>query len=52
MEAARSAGIEVVAMYDKYSDSEREEIHALADYHFTDYEEVLVAVEAEMPMSK
>jgi HAD superfamily hydrolase (TIGR01509 family) len=52
VEAARNAGIEVVAMYDKYSDSEREEIHALADYHFADYEEVLAAIKAEMPIIK
>ena len=32
VEAAKNAGIEVVAMYDQYSDGEREEINRLADY--------------------
>lgn len=48
IEAARNAGIEAVAMYDKYSDGEREEINALADYRFADYEEVLAVMEAEL----
>lgn len=48
IEAARNAGIEVVAMYDKYSDAEREQINALSDYQFTHYDEVLAVLEAEM----
>lgn len=35
IEAAHNAGIEAVAMYDKYSDGERDEINALADYRLT-----------------
>lgn len=41
IEAANNAGIESVAMYDKYSDAEREEINNLATYKFNDYEEVI-----------
>lgn len=52
IEAARNAGIEVVAMYDKYSDADREQIHALSDYRFTGFDEVLALIEAEFPQSK
>lgn len=41
VQAGKNAGIEVVAMYDKYSDVDREEINNLADYKFNNYEEVL-----------
>ena len=50
VEAAHQAGIQAVAMYDKYSDGEREEINALADYRFNSYDEVLAAIEAELPV--
>lgn len=41
VEAAKSAGLTVAAMYDKYSDGERSEINALADYTFDTFAEVL-----------
>ncbi len=41
IEAANNAGIEVVAIYDKYSDSERDEIDKLAQYSFNNYNEVI-----------
>ncbi|MBP3501992.1 MAG: HAD family phosphatase [Clostridia bacterium] len=41
IEAASNAGIEVVAMYDKYSDIEREEINKKATYNFNNYREVI-----------
>lgn len=41
IEAANNAGIEVVAMYDKYSDIERDEIEKKATYNFENYEEVI-----------
>lgn len=41
IEAASNAGIEVVAMYDKYSDMEREEIEKKATYSFNNYREVI-----------
>lgn len=45
VEAAKNAGIEVVAMYDKYSDEEREEINCLADYSLKDYLEAIEILE-------
>lgn len=41
IEAARNAGIESVAVYDSYSDGEREQINALADYQIGSYTELL-----------
>ena len=41
IEAANNAGIEAVAMYDKYSDMEREEIEKKATYSFNNYREVI-----------
>ncbi len=41
MEAAANAGIETVAVYDKYSDDEREEINALAAYTVNSYTELI-----------
>ena len=45
VEAAKNAGIEVVAMYDQYSDGEREEINRLADYCLKDYTEAIEILE-------
>ena len=41
LEAAKNAGIQSVAVYDKYSDGEREQINALADYQVRSYSELL-----------
>lgn len=41
IDAANNAGIEVVAMYDKYSDLERDEINKKATYSFNNYREVI-----------
>lgn len=41
VEAARNAGVEVVAMYDKYSDFERDEIEKIASFSFGNYKEVI-----------
>ncbi len=41
VEAAKAAGIETVAVYDKYSDSDREKIDALADYKIESYKELI-----------
>lgn len=41
MEAAKHAGIAAVAVYDVYSDAEREQICALADYQIDSYSELL-----------
>lgn len=41
IEAANNAGIDVVAMYDKYSDMEREEIKKKATYNLNNFEEAI-----------
>lgn len=48
VEAANNAGIEVIAMYDKYSDHEREEINKHANFKFDDYTSVLEAINKEL----
>ena len=50
VDAANRAGIEVVVMYDKYSDHERKEINDKADYTFEHYATVLEVLEAEFAM--
>ena len=47
VEAANNAGIDVVAMYDKYSDSDREAIRSRVKAYFNNYKEVLRAIGAE-----
>ena len=46
IEAAKNAGIESVAVYDPYSDGEREQINALADYQVRSYTELLQSLQA------
>lgn len=41
VQAAKNAGIEVVTMYDKYSDNVRDEILKMTDYYFRNFDEVL-----------
>ena len=41
VQAAKNAGIEVAAVYDKHSDGEREAINALADWQIHSFEELL-----------
>lgn len=41
VEAAKNAGMEVVAMYDKYSDGEREEINKIANYQLDSYADAI-----------
>ena len=40
VKAAKGAGIEVIAMYDKYADVDREYIKSLADYSVNDFHEL------------
>ncbi len=47
MEAAKNAQIEVVAVYDTYSDEDRKEISQLADYQIRDFFEVVEILEKE-----
>ena len=48
VEAANNAGIDVVVMYDKYSDSNREKINMLSDYQFNDFTEMLKYIQKEL----
>lgn len=48
IEAAKNAGIDVVAIYDKYSDSDREEINRLSKYRFNDFLEMLKYIKEEL----
>ena len=41
LQAARAAGVEAVAVYDPYSDPDREAINALADWRIRDFGELL-----------
>lgn len=42
IEAAKNAGIQSVAVYDSYSDGERDQINALSDYQVEHYPELLM----------
>ena len=48
VKAAVGAGIDVIAMYDKYSDSSRDEINAMSNYQFNNFEELLGAIKKEL----
>ena len=48
VEAAHNAGIEVVVMYDKYSDCHRQEISKLAQYQFDNFKEMLEYMKKEL----
>lgn len=52
MQAAKNAGIQVVVMYDKYSDGEREEIQKLADYQIDNYFDVIKLLEEKREVNK
>ena len=39
--SSKSAGIEVVNVYDKYSDSDRDKINEIADYSIKNYQEFI-----------
>lgn len=45
VEAAKAAGMETVAIYDRYSDPDRDRINALADYKVENYTELLVSLQ-------
>ena len=45
IEAAKNAGMQSVVVYDVYSDGEREQINALADYRVNHYSEVLTELD-------
>ena len=39
--AAKNANVEVVNVYDKYADIDREEINKITDYSITSYQEII-----------
>ena len=47
MEAAQNADIDAAVIYDRYSDSEREQINRIADYRFDNYDELYKIVVKE-----
>ena len=48
VEAAKNASIECAVIYDKYPDSEREEIKNLSQYYFNDFNEMLEQINNEL----
>lgn len=48
IKAGIGAGIDTVVMYDKYSDSSRDELNSLAKYRFDNFEELLIAFKKEL----
>ncbi len=50
IEAANNAGIEVVSIYDKYSDSDRDKINKLSDYQISNYQEVINILKGEISL--
>lgn len=48
VEAANNANIDVISIYDKYSDYNREEINKLSKYSFNDFKEMLEYIEQEI----
>lgn len=49
IKAAKAAGIDVVAVYDVYSDDARKEINKMADYTVKGYKEVIEILKKERP---
>ncbi len=47
IEAAKNAGIDVVSIYDKYSDTDREKINELSNYQIKDYLEAINILKGE-----
>ena len=47
IQAAKGAGIEVVNVYDKYSDTDRDKIAQLSDYFINDYAEFLPVISSQ-----
>lgn len=48
IEAAKNAGIEVVAIYDKYSNNDRDKINELSNYQYNNYTEIIETLEREV----
>lgn len=48
VQAGVNAGIDVAVMYDKYSDSDREEINRLSQYQFNNFGEIITRLKDEL----
>lgn len=48
VEAAKNAGIDVITIYDEYSDFERKEINQISQYNFKTFEEMLDYINEEI----
>lgn len=48
VQAAKRAGIQVITIYDKYSDSHRDEINKLTDYSFDNFTDMLEKIQGEL----
>lgn len=48
VEAAKNAGIDVITIYDEYSDFERKEINQISKYNFKTFEEMLDYINKEI----
>ena len=48
VQAGVNAGIDVAVMYDKYSDSDRDEINRLSQYQFNNFREVIDRLKEEL----
>ncbi len=48
VKAANKAGIDVVSIYDKYADKDREEINKLTKYQFNNFQEIFDFLKKEL----
>lgn len=48
VESANNAGIDVVSIYDKYSDCNRKQINKLSNYRFNSFKEMLEYIKQEL----
>ena len=51
VQAGVNAGIDVAVMYDKYSDSDRDEINRLSQYQFSNFGEVIDRLKEELELN-
>lgn len=51
VQAGGNAGIDVAVMYDKYSDSDRDEINRLSQFQFNNFREVIDRLKAELELN-
>lgn len=52
VQAAKNAGIDVVTIYDKYADNDREKINEISRYNFEDFNQMVEVIEDEIEKQK